>query len=326
MTAVLIAGGSGRLGRALADRFRHDFPGLQISAPGHEALDASDPQAVASAVAALRPLCLFNAAGFTNVGAAQGAWDAACRANAAAPAALADAALASKAYFVHFSTDYVFSGVGQTPWTEADAADPLGAYGLSKRLGEEAVIARFHRGLAGVVIRAGWLYGSGDAREFPARILTSALAGENLWVRTDQTGKPTSYRALAELSSRLLARRLHDAKALPQDLLHFVQPGPYVSRFELARFILERGAWHAAVMGRQEAAERLKIAAARLNGGPLAEDSEHPANCRLDSGKLKKLMLTDCYLWEDDVDNFVENFLVRELSTGIIPSLTSQQH
>lgn len=325
MTAALIAGGGGRLGRAIAGRLRRDFPELRVEAPDHAALDAADAKAVRAAVETLRPAIVFNAAGFTDVGGAAARWGAACRANAEAPAALASASSSARAYFVHFSTDYVFSGAGGAPWREADPAEPQGAYGKSKRLGEEAVLRAFAEGLSGVIVRAGWLYGSGDAREFPARVLERALAGEALWMRTDQVGKPTSYAALAELSARLAARRLQaeDSGARLQGLLHFAQPGPYASRFELARFILERGAAHAGALGSEAAASALQSAAARLRGGPLAEDKSHPANCRLCSGKLEKLSLTPSYSWKDDVDNFVENFLRRRLSTRTNPSLTS---
>ena len=55
---------------------------------------------------------------------------------------LAEAAKACDATLFHISTDYVFGGVGNTPFREEDPTAPLGMYGKTKLAGEEAIVLR----------------------------------------------------------------------------------------------------------------------------------------------------------------------------------------
>ena len=96
---------------------------------------------------------------------------------------------------VHFSTDYVFNGSGDRSWREDSPTEPLSAYGASKRLGEEAVLAHGRDGFR--VVRTSWVFGPGG-RNFPRAILDRARSGQPLAVVTDQIGRPTFTCDLAE--------------------------------------------------------------------------------------------------------------------------------
>lgn len=82
---------------------------------------------------------IINAAAYTSVDLAEGEPELAYRANVQAVAALAEAARRVGALLVHFSTDYVFDGLGDRPWREEDKPSPLNVYGLSKLQGEQAI-------------------------------------------------------------------------------------------------------------------------------------------------------------------------------------------
>src|SRR5260370_33248441 len=115
--------------------------------------------------------------------------------------------------FVQISTDYVFNGSLQRPYSEDDAVAPVNAYGRTKLAGERAVAAA---NPCHVIVRTSWLYGP-SGNNFVKTML--ALGAENKQVRVvaDQSGTPTSA---IDLSYALIsiARRLPHA---PNDVSLF---------------------------------------------------------------------------------------------------------
>ena len=108
-------------------------------APPRQEMDLYQPEQLRSRVRELRPALIVNAAAYTDVNGAEREREQAFRANADAPAALAEAAAETGAAMVHFSTDYVFDGAAETPYAEDAATGPLSVYGESKLAGEEAM-------------------------------------------------------------------------------------------------------------------------------------------------------------------------------------------
>src|SRR5690606_21181517 len=106
-----------------------------------ERADFNAPDSLPALVARIGPDVVVNAAAYTAVDRAESERDAAFRANAQAPAALAAACAQRDALLVHYSTDYVFDGTGTRPYREDDPVAPLGVYGESKLAGEQAVLA-----------------------------------------------------------------------------------------------------------------------------------------------------------------------------------------
>ena len=94
--------------------------------------DLNDLAGLAATVQRFAPDVIVNAAAYTAVDKAESESQQAYRVNAEAPAVLAREALALNALLVHYSTDYVFAGDGETPWQESDPVAPLSVYGSSK--------------------------------------------------------------------------------------------------------------------------------------------------------------------------------------------------
>jgi len=117
--------------------------------------DLSQPERLLETVRALRPDVIVNAAAHTAVDKAESELDLARTLNATAPAALAQAALETGAWLVHYSTDYVFDGSGTRPWQEGDVTGPLGVYGQTKLEGERAIAAS---GCKHLIFRTSWVY------------------------------------------------------------------------------------------------------------------------------------------------------------------------
>ncbi len=172
---------------------------------GHcEVADLDHPAHVHDLVMRLAPEVVVNAAAYTAVDRAETERDAAFRANAEAPAAIARACAALGARLVHYSTDYVFDGQGTRPYREDDATAPLGAYGASKLAGEEAIRAS---GAHHHILRTAWVYAA-QGRNFMHTMLRLAAERDVLRVVADQVGTPTSADLIARVTAQLLDGRL----------------------------------------------------------------------------------------------------------------------
>ena len=194
---ILVTGSKGQLGRAL----ERTLAGHTLVLRDLPELDAADARAVAELLDAHAPELVINAAAYTDVDGAERDAEGAERGNVTLPAVLAEATGARGIPIVHVSTDYVFDGRGERPYTEDDAPAPFNAYGRTKLAGEEAVRRANPRHF---VVRTAWLYSTGG-RNFALTMLAAAERGE-VRVVDDQTGSPTYAPHLAAGIARLLGR------------------------------------------------------------------------------------------------------------------------
>lgn len=195
---ILLLGASGQVGYEL----QRSLQGLgDIAAPTRAQLDLTDLDRLADAVRALKPALIVNAAAYTAVEQAESEPGLAFRINAEAPAVLAREARALGAAMVHYSTDYVFDGSKNAPYTEDDPAAPLNVYGRSKLAGENAVA---ESGISHLILRTSWVYGM-RGHNFLLAMLKRAREQGELRVVADQFGAPTWCRTVAEISAHLLA-------------------------------------------------------------------------------------------------------------------------
>jgi len=183
--SILITGVHGQLGRAVAAACedRH----LEHEGRDIDTLDIRDSQMVDDWVSSARPTTIINCAAFTAVDDCEANEEQAQAVNATAVSHLAAACDRVGARLVHISTDYVFAGDGNRPYTEDDPVAPASAYGRTKLRGEEcARKAERH-----LVVRTAWLYGHGS-RNFVEAIRSQIDGGAgSLKVVADQHGCPT---------------------------------------------------------------------------------------------------------------------------------------
>lgn len=203
-----MTGALGQLGREicrLAESSEHTyvFTDSRVQS-GVSKLDITDPEAVKAAVQGID--VIVNCAAYTDVNRAETDPETARKVNAFAPAALAQAAKAAGAMLIHVSTDYVFDGTSNVPYTEDAAKNPLGVYGRTKLEGENAVAAS---GCRHLIFRTSWLY-SNTGKNFFLTMADLTGSKPEIKVVADQAGTPTYAYDLAYLITYIIEENLLD--------------------------------------------------------------------------------------------------------------------
>jgi dTDP-4-dehydrorhamnose reductase len=162
--------------------------------------DFSNPEGIAETVRTIKPDVIVNAAAHTAVDKAESEQDFAQLLNATSVEAIAKEAAKIGAWVVHYSTDYVFPGDGETPWRETDATAPLNVYGQTKLDGEKALQAHCANHL---IFRTSWVY-AGKGNNFAKTMLRLAKTRKELSVINDQVGAPTGAELLADCTAHAI--------------------------------------------------------------------------------------------------------------------------
>ncbi len=231
---VLLIGKNGQVGweleRALATIG-------ELATLDYPEIDLADAGSIRKWVHQVNPHVIVNAAAYTDVDGAEGEPELATAINGTAPGVLAEEAQVVGAVLVHYSTDYVFDGETETPYTEEDPPNPINAYGRSKLTGEQAVQQVDG---AYLILRTSWVYSL--RREcFLTRVLKWAREFETLKIVTDQVGSPTWCRMLAEVTAQMLAMGSRDLSGWLDDrkgIYHLAGKG-HPNRLEWALAILD---------------------------------------------------------------------------------------
>lgn len=159
--------------------------------------DLSNLDALRATIRQVQPDVIVNAAAYTAVDKAESEIKLANRVNGQASQVMAEEAATLGAWLIHYSTDYVFSGLGLTPWQESDAVAPVNHYGASKLAGEQAITAS---GCKHLIFRTSWVYGA-RGNNFAKTMLRLAKDRETLSVIADQIGAPTGADLIADITA-----------------------------------------------------------------------------------------------------------------------------
>ena len=190
----LVVGANGQLGQCMTELL--EDKAIAYVAMGHHELDITDSVAVERVFEDLKPTIVLNAAAWTAVDDAEEHEAEALRVNAHGPANLAFSSSRISERLIHISTDYVFDGQTNTPYTVNSPTKPMNAYGRTKLAGEKAVLGSGDRN--NCVVRTAWLY-SEHGKNFAKTMAVRAQRGEPVRVVNDQHGQPTSTHDLAQL-------------------------------------------------------------------------------------------------------------------------------
>ncbi|MEK6580258.1 MAG: dTDP-4-dehydrorhamnose reductase [Bdellovibrionota bacterium] len=244
---ILIFGTTGQVGSACAK-----ILGSRAIALTREQADFSNPQSLKDVLKQWnsdRLSAVINCAAFTQVDLAEREEDLAFKINAEAPGVIAEWCKERDVPFVHFSTDYVFSGVGEKPWGEDAETGPLNVYGRSKLEGENRIRECWSKYL---IFRTSWVYDE-NGKNFFKTMLNLGENRETLEVVSDQFGAPTYAPDLAQAALQCLEAAMGKPK-FPFGVYHLCHAGTTT--------------WH-------QFAEAI-FSAARAKGIPLHVKKVHP--------------------------------------------------
>lgn len=227
--SVLITGGGGQLASDLEEQLRKS---CQVSAPSRGELDVTDQRALDEALEGVQPAVVFNCAAFHNVEICEREEDRAFEVNSRAVKRLAQRCAEAGAGLVHLSTNYVFAGDADAPYSEVDRPSPRSIYAISKLAGEHAALAYCPRAL---VVRGSGLYGRhgsvSKGGNFVQRMINRAREQAALKMVADQRLNPTYTADLAEV---IIASVKEDVSGL----LHLTNSGS-CSWYEFTLAIME---------------------------------------------------------------------------------------
>lgn len=251
-------------------------------------MDITDPEAVKSVLGKIRPDVVVHCAAWTAVDAAEDLPEKVRAINADGTAHIAAACKDLDCKMVYISTDYVFDGLGETPWhPDCKSYKPLNIYGQTKLEGELAVANTLKKFF---IVRIAWVFGI-NGKNFIRTMLSLADKYDSLRVVNDQIGTPTYTPDLAVLLCDMLETEKYG-------YYHATNEGGYISWYDFACEIFRQAGKSVTVTPVTTAEYGLSKAA-------------RPFNSRLDKSKLTENGFTPLPHWQDALRRYL-----KELENG----------
>jgi len=290
---VLLFGKHGQVGHELQSTLQALGEVIALDVDGTEGCgDFSRPDDVIATVRRIKPNIIVNAAAYTAVDQAESEPELARIINATTPGTLAVEAEKLGAWFVHYSTDYVFDGSGDVPWQETDTPAPLNTYGKTKLEGEQLIATACKRHL---ILRTSWVYGA-HGNNFAKTMLRLAQERDTLSVVNDQIGAPTGAKLLAALTANLIPQLVQNPRLA--GLYHAVAAGE-TSWYDYARFVIEYA---------RKRGIAIKVKDEHflpVGSYQFPTPAKRPANSRLDTRKLCNAFKLDLPPWQVGVEEML---------------------
>ena len=218
MHNILVTGSNGQLGNELRLVVEEKDKDNNYFFTDVEELDITNKSDVSQFLQANDIDVVVNCAAYTNVDKAEDECEIADLINHIGVKNLAETCKERDGFLIHISTDYVFDGTKNTPYTETDKTKPLGVYGETKLRGENAIISS---GCEYVIIRTSWLYSS-FGNNFLKTMQRLTAEKESLKVVFDQVGTPTYAGDLSNVIHTIIQKDEADIK---NQIYHFSNEG-----------------------------------------------------------------------------------------------------
>lgn len=276
---VLIAGFRGQLGFELMKRCP---AGIECRGVDLPEADITNREQVLGLCREFSPDVMINAAAYTAVSRAESEEEVARRVNVDGAENAALACRLSGCRLIHISTDFVFDGASRRPYRTTDQPAPLGVYGKTKLLGEEAVLKELP---GAAVIRTSWLYSS-HGKNFVKTMLAVMAEGEQLKIVSDQVGSPTWAGSLAEALWEAVRRP--DFRGI-----HHWSDNGFTSWFEFAVAIQEEAVSLGLLRGKTEIVP--------ISGIDYPDPVARPAYSVMDTSETRRELGMNGSPWRDNL-------------------------
>ncbi|MCP8900288.1 dTDP-4-dehydrorhamnose reductase [Gilvimarinus xylanilyticus] len=286
---ILLLGQTGQVGFELKRVFA---PLGEINAPTRAELNLESAEAVDAHLCELKPALILNAAAYTAVDKAESEQALAARINAELPSQLANYAAQSGAMLIHYSSDYVYPGVGSAAYSETAETGPLGVYGATKLSGDSAIVAS---GCKHYIFRTSWVY-SARGHNFMKTMIRLGKEKAQLNVVSDQTGAPTPARLIAQVSLLAYEKRIESG-------IYHLAPSGSTSWQGFAQAIFTGCLMHG---------KKLAITPEAVHPIATADyptPAKRPLNSRLNLTKLESALGIQLPDWKSQLEQTLEEYL-----------------
>lgn len=277
----VVFGASGQLAKEFIKEF--ESKGMEYVGFNHKEADISNLKLIREILKSHKPDVVLNCAAYNEVDRAENDWKTTYLVNGMGPKNLAIACEENKSVLVHYSTDYVFDGEKNIPYTIADKTNPLSNYGKSKLLGESFVESFSNRYY---LIRTSWVFGKGNDSNFAKKVLKWSAANKELKIVDDQISNPTYTVDLAKATLDLI-------KTDSYGLCHITN-SDNCSRYEWAKYLLDSIGWNGVLLPAKS--DEFKTLAQR------------PKYSSMDDFPIKNTIGYNLLDWKDATDRFLKEF------------------
>ena len=235
---ILVSGKNGQLGRSIHKLINTKIDNDQSSNDfifvGREELDLSSEGNINHYFNNNKKFdIIINCAAYTAVDKAEEESKLASQINHLAVKKIAEIASKQEAKLIHISTDYVFDGESDKPYTETDTTNPINAYGKTKLAGEKAL--QDIMSTDAMIIRTSWVY-SEYGNNFVKTMLRLGKERDELSVVSDQIGSPTYATDLAEVILKIVNDKEFNKTEQQTEIYHYSNEGE-ISWYEFAKEI-----------------------------------------------------------------------------------------
>ena len=230
---VLVTGASGQLGQAI-QFIAKNHSEIKFVFCSSSDLDISNKENCQTVIQKTKPDFCINAAAYTAVDKAESERDKAELINVLGSKNIAEVCNNFDVKLIHISTDFVFDGSNNKPYTETQITNPKGVYGQTKLDGEKAIQQVFSKYY---IIRTSWVY-SQFGNNFMKTMLRLASERTALSVVNDQIGTPTNAVDLAEALVQIILSANQQPKKDNYGIYNFSNEGE-CSWYDFAKKIFE---------------------------------------------------------------------------------------
>jgi dTDP-4-dehydrorhamnose reductase len=286
---VLVTGAGGQLGQALKAKAALQNDIVFYFAASGEA-DITNKESLTTVFNTVKPNFCINAAAYTAVDKAESEPEKAFEVNVTGTANLAQVCREYNTVLVHVSTDFVFDGTKQLPYTEEDVTNPQSVYGKTKREGELAIqdILKKH-----YIIRTSWLY-SEYGSNFMKTMVRLGKERDSLSVVNDQTGTPTNANDLAGAIIAIVKYHLSKPEEDHFGIYNYSNEGQ-CTWYDFAKKIFE--------------VNKITIDLQPIASAGYPTPAKRPAYSVLDKGKIKTAFGITIPQWQDSLEQLVTQVL-----------------
>jgi dTDP-4-dehydrorhamnose reductase len=276
-SGIVILGGNGMLGTDLVKAITERNINFQMfDLPG---FDITNFVQLESAVKNAN--IVINCAAYTNVDGAESQNDLAYKVNAEAVGRLGKIAKENDIWVLHISTDFVFDGKQDKPYSEKDTPNPISEYGRTKLAGEQLLA---QSGCKYCILRIEWTYGSAG-NNFVSKLIQRARINNTVNVVDDQIGSPTATTEVSKAIYKLIGKK-------PEGIFHFASSG-YTSRYEMAKFIFDKLS--------------MNVNLVRCKTSDYVSPAARPLNSRFDCSKISSLLGEKIESWQAVLEKYLKN-------------------